>query len=137
MREHEPDAAPDLGGYLLLGGLFLLASAPGWVSLGMGTLFASRNPYLLLSLLGTPVGGLLLVFGTRRIAPNSRSRTAVRFAILSLAFLVLALGSELGVQAGFQPLRTSVGFCVMASSYLALATLVFLVRALAVKGGDT
>lgn len=124
-------------GYLFMGGLFLLASAPGWIALVLGTLFASRNPYLLMSFLGTPVGALLLVFGVRRIPPNAQSRIAVRFAILSLAFLAMALGSQLGVRAGFEPMKTSLGFCVMAASYLGLATLVFLVRALVRKGGGS
>jgi hypothetical protein len=131
-----PEQAPPSVGYLVMGGVFLLASAPGWIALVLGTLFASRNPYLLMAFLGTPVGVLFVVLGRRRTS-NSQSRIASRFAILSLAFLVMALGSELAVWAGFKPMVTSAGFCFMAASYLALATLVFLVRALARKGGGS
>lgn len=136
-REAQPESPARTDGYLFLGALFLLASLPGWVALIMGSLFASRNPYLLMAFLGTPLSALFLVFGLRRIPPNSQVRIAVRFAILSLAFLVMALGSELAVRAGFEPMRTSVGFCVMAASYLGLATLIFLVRALVRKGGGS
>jgi hypothetical protein len=116
-------------GYLLAGALYVLLSLPGWTALLLGRLFASRNPYLLISLLGAPVGVLLLVFGMGRPSPNSRSGTAIRFAVLGLVFLLLALGSQVGVGAGVEPLKTSVAFCVMASSYLALVALVFLIAA--------
>lgn len=132
-----PEQAPPSVGYLVMGGVFLLASAPGWIALVLGTLFASRNPYLLMAFLGTPVGVLFVVLGRRNTRPNSQSRIASRFAILSLSFLIMALGSELAVRLGWEAMVTSAGFCFMASSYLALATLVFLVRALARKGGES
>lgn len=113
-------------GYLSAGILYILVGLPGLVLLVTGRLIETRNPYLLLSLLGIPVGALLIAFGSGKVARNSKSDVGVRVGYIGLGFILCMLGSLAGVKLGVEPLMTSVVFCGTASSYLALVTLVFL-----------
>ncbi len=110
--------------YLRIGVIYLILGAPGLVWLAIGDLFASRNIYLLTSLLGLPLSVLFVLFGTGKFPRNTRSWYAVRVAVLSLFFAVLLLASLLVVRLGAVMFETSARFCLMASSYLALVTLV-------------
>ena len=117
--------------YIISGGLYLASALPALVLLIAGKLLGMRNGYLLLSLVGVPVGMLLMVFGTGRVATNSKSEIGVRVGYIGIAFLVFLLGSLFGVQMGAERLMTSVVFCAMASSYIAMVAMVFLIAALA------
>jgi len=116
-------------GYLTSGILYILVGLPGLMLLVLGRLFETRDPYLLISLLGIPLGILLVAFGLGKIGKNSRSDVGVRVGYIGLAFILCMLGSLAGVKLGVEPLMTSVVFCGTASSYLALVALVFLIVA--------
>lgn len=116
-------------GYLISGALYVACGLPALGLLIAGKLLGMRNGYLLLSLATLPLGALLLAFGTGRLTPNSRSEIGVRVGYIGLAFVLFLLGSWIGVQAGVEPLMTSVWFCAMASSYIALVTMVLLIAA--------
>jgi len=118
-------------GYLISGVLYLVSALPALGLLIAGKLLGMRNGYLLLSMMGIPLGVLLLIFGTGRVTPNSRSEIGVRMGYIGIAFLVFLLGSLIGVRLGVEPLMTSVVFCAMASSYIAIVTMVFLIAAIA------
>lgn len=110
--------------YLRIGVLYLILSAPGLVWLVTGGLLASRDIYLLTSLLGLPLGVLFVLFGIGKFPRNTRSWYAVRVAVLSLFFAILLVASLLVVRLGGVMFMTSARFCLMASSYLGLVTLV-------------
>ncbi len=116
--------------YLRVGVIYILLSLPAWGMLVAGRLFAVRNPYLLLDLGSLPLGALFLWFGLGRRPLNNRSGIALRISYLSIFFVLVYGFSVLGVRLGAEALMTSVGFCAMASSYLAILTFVFLVGAL-------
>lgn len=116
-------------GYLISGTLYLVSGLPALGLLIAGRLLDMRNGYLLLSLAALPLGALLLAFGTGRLTPNPRSEIGVRVGYIGLAFLLFLLGSWIGVQMGVEALMTSVGFCAMVSSYIAMVTMVLLVAA--------
>lgn len=115
--------------YLRIGVLYLILGLPGLAWLAAGRLFASRDIYLLTSLLGVPLGVLFVLFGAGKFPRNSRSWYAVRVAVLSLFFAALLLTSLLAVRLGAGMFMTSARFCLMASSYLALVALVLGVTA--------
>ena len=116
--------------YLISGALYLVSALPALGLLIAGKLLGMRNGYLLLSLIGVPVGMLLVAFGTGRVTTNSKSEIGVRVGYMGIAFLVFLLGSLIGVRMGVEPLMTSVVFCAMASSYIAIVAMVFLIAAL-------
>ena len=116
-------------GYLTSGILYILVGLPGFVLLVLGRLFETRNPYLLISLLGIPLGTLLIAFGSGKLGKNSKSDVGLRVGYIGLAFILFMFGSLAGVKMGVEPLMTSVVFCRTASSYLALVALVFLIVA--------
>jgi len=103
-----------------VGVLCLLASLPSWAFLLAGRLTESRNPFLLLPFTGVIPGVLLLGFGTGRLRITPLCDAGMRVAGIALAFVVCLLGSWAGVAMGVEPLMTSVRFCAMASSYLAI-----------------
>ncbi len=115
--------------YLRIGVMYLVLAAPGLVWLATGGLLASRDIYLLTSLLGLPLGVLFVLFGIGKLSRNTRSWYTVRVAVLSLFFAVLLLISLLVVRLGAVMFVTSARFCLMASSYLGLVTLVLGVSA--------
>jgi len=115
--------------YIVVGVLYFILSLPGWALLAAGKLVEIRNVYLLISLMGAPLGLLFLAFGTGRLPRNSKSGTGLRLGYIGLAFAFFTLGAVAGVFMGAEKLRTAVQFCAMASSYLALVTLVFLTAA--------
>ena len=117
--------------YLISGALYLLSALPALVLLIAGKLVGMRNGYLLLSLVGVPVGTLLMIFGTGRVAANSKSEIGIRVGYIGIAFLVFLLGSLFVVRMGAERFMTSVVFCAMASSYIAIVAMVFLIAALA------
>jgi hypothetical protein len=110
--------------YLRVGVFYLILGAPGLVWLATGGLLASRNIYLLTSLLGLPLGALFVLFGTGKFPRNTRSWYAIRVAVLSLFFAGLLLLSLFVVRLGGVMFVTSARFCLMASSYLGLVSLV-------------
>jgi hypothetical protein len=116
--------------YTRVGAIYILLSLPAWGLLIAGRLFEIRNFYLLISLMGLPLGALFLVFGTGRRRLNSRSGTALRLAYMALAFILFLFVFELLVKEGAPFFLTAVLFCAMAGSFLSLLTLVFLVAAL-------
>jgi len=116
--------------YTRVGAIYILLSLPAWGLLAAGRLFDIRNFYLLISLMGLPLGALFLVFGTRRRPINSRSGTALRLAYMALAFILFLFVFELMVKSGAYFFLTAVLFCAMAGSFLSILTLVFLVAAL-------
>jgi hypothetical protein len=115
--------------YIVVGILYFILSLPGWALLAAGKLVETRNVYLLISLMGAPLGLLFLAFGTGRLPRNSRSGTGIRVGYIGLAFAFFTLGAVVGVSLGVGKLQTAVQFCAMASSYLALVTLAFLMAA--------
>jgi len=115
--------------YYRLGGFFILSALPGWVFLGMGRLLQSRNPHLLLSLAGLPLGILFILFGRDILPRNSKSDIGARIGFLGACFVALAYLSWAAVQGGVPLLMTSVLFCSMTASYLSLLAFGFLVAA--------
>jgi hypothetical protein len=116
--------------YTRVGIIYIVLSLPAWGLLIAGKLFEIRNFYLLISVMGLPLGVLFLGFGTGRRALNSRSDTAIRVSYIALAFIAFLFLFELMVRGGATLFMTAVLFCAMAGSFLSLLTLVFLVAAL-------
>ena len=116
--------------YTRVGIIYIILSLPAWGLLIAGKLFEIRNFYLLISVMGLPLGALFLGFGTGRRALNSRSDTALRVSYIALAFIAFLFLFELMVRGGATLFMTAVLFCAMAGSFLSLLTLVFLVAAL-------
>ncbi len=116
--------------YTRVGIIYIILSLPAWGLLIAGKLFEIRNFYLLISVMGLPLGALFLGFGTGRRALNSRSDNALRISYIALAFIAFLFLFELMVRGGASLFITAVLFCAMAGSFLSLLTLVFLVAAL-------
>ena len=116
--------------YTRIGVIYMLATLPALVMLVLGKLGEVRNPYLLLSLGGLPLGLLFVLVGLGRTRQNERTEIAVRIALIALTFVVCALLSVIGVKAGIEPLETSVLFSCMAASYISVITLGFMIAGL-------
>ncbi len=119
--------------YVRVGALYVLASLPGWVALVAGRLLEGRDPNLLLSLGGLPVGILFILFGVGRLTRNGKSEVAVRIGLIASSLIVFGVVSWLAMQGGWQGFEISVRFCTMAASYLSLIAVGFLVAALVTR----
>lgn len=109
--------------YATAGATYFVLSLPALVALAQGRLLASRNPYLLFSVLGLPMAVVFLALASGRIPRTSKAGTALRVSVLGIGFAICGWGSWLGVHLGVEPLMTAVQFSAAASTYLALVSL--------------
>lgn len=115
-----------LRGYLVSGILYLAMSLPV-LGLLVTRGLDPRYAHLLGLLTGAPLGILLILAGSGRLATGSRSWISLRIGIIGLAFGFFGAGFLVAVGLGVEPLLTAFRFCAVASSYLALVALVFLI----------
>jgi hypothetical protein len=117
--------------YRIYGVLYLLLAVPALVALASGTLKPGpgANAYLPLSLGGIPLGALYLAFSFDRFHRQYLSDTAVRVGAVGLLQLVFMGGAWLVIQSGRQGFLTAYLFFGMATTFLALTSLVLLIIA--------
>lgn len=114
-------------GYTTAGATYFVLSLPALVALVQGRLLASRNPYLLFSILGLPMAAVFLALARGRIPRTSKADNALRVSVLGIGFAICGWGSWWGVHLGVEPLMTAVQFSATASTYLALVSLALIV----------
>jgi len=116
--------------YTMTGVSYLVLSLPAWAALAQGRLFASRNPYLLFSILGAPMAAVFLALAAGRLPRTGKADTALRVSVFGIGFALCGWGAWVGVHLGVEPLMTAVQFAAAASTYLALVSLALIVAGL-------